>query len=96
MGRRLARHPRPALAIELWPRGLRGCGGSPVELVRWLEELGYSLALLPHRGGPPVPVEPAVLLRQLEPTGLAGRLRRACRSREEVDLLCLPHPARTP
>jgi FkbM family methyltransferase len=80
----------PILVLELWPRGLRGCGSEPRDLVDLLVGHGYSFSQLSEDGSAPTPVDPVAFLRRLEPADRMGRMLARFRRRDDADLLCVP------
>jgi len=89
MERLLERDPGLILLLELWPRGLRGCGSDPQELVALLRRAGRG-TFRPGADGGLVPVEADRVLVALDPASRLGRLRAGLRRRAETELVCLP------
>lgn len=77
-----------AIALELWPRGLRGCGADAGTLLDRITSWGYSSWRL-DRTGRLWPVDPRRLLTRLEPKTPFGRLRARLRRRDDADLILL-------
>lgn len=51
-GKHLLRERRPALFVEVDDRALRHYGGSALELISWIEAVGYRIYQLADRGPP--------------------------------------------
>jgi FkbM family methyltransferase len=89
---RCLRQPDLILVLELWPRGLRGCGSCPESLLASLGALGFRLWQL-AASGELIPVVPDRLLRWLEPPSRLGQVSASLRSADWIDLVCARDPA---
>jgi FkbM family methyltransferase len=84
----LRRNPDVIVILELWPRGLRGCGAEPRLVIDLMQELGLTPWRLNPRSGRLRPVDANRLLRRLDPSSPLGQLWAALRLGEDAELVC--------
>jgi FkbM family methyltransferase len=84
----LRRNPDVIVILELWPRGLRGCGAEPHLVLDLMQELGLKPWQLNPRSGRLQPVDARRLLNRLDPSSALGQLRAVLRSGEDAELVC--------